>query len=129
MHLPGRLNPADPTRQVDGASFGPVTPGLRLRQLWWQGLHEGNGDLKPVPQCSLVTRVWIDEDVTLDRPPRHLHGLCAYPRQRMRVLAFADTDEEATSRRSGNHVAVQHEAQPAEHPHFRHRAGPSENGA
>jgi hypothetical protein len=47
----------------------------------------------------------------------------------MRVLVFADTHQEATPRGSGDHVAVQHEAQPAKHPHFRHRAGPSENGA
>ena len=47
----------------------------------------------------------------------------------MRVLVFADTHQEATPRGSGDHVAVQHEAQRAEHLHFRHRAGPSENGA
>jgi hypothetical protein len=32
-------------------------------------------------------------------------------------------------RRFSNHVSVQQKAQPAEHPHFPHRAGPSENGA
>jgi hypothetical protein len=45
------------------------------------------------------------------------------------LLVFANADEEAVLRRSGNHVAVQHKAQAAEHPHFPHRTGSSESGA
>ena len=35
--------------KVYGFLFGLGPPGLRLWELWWQGLHEGNGQLEPVP--------------------------------------------------------------------------------
>src|SRR5580704_13031340 len=41
--------PASSGESSDRSSAGGL-PELRLRQLWWQGLHEGNGDLNPVPQ-------------------------------------------------------------------------------
>jgi len=47
-------------------------------------------------------------------PPRHLNGLGAGSRHCLRALIFADTGKGAAFRRSGNHVAVQHKAQPAE---------------
>jgi hypothetical protein len=62
-----------------------------------------------------------------ERQNRQFHGFCIRPRQGAGVLASADPDEKAALRRSGNHVAVQHETQPAEHPHLSQRAGPGEN--
>jgi hypothetical protein len=43
------------------------------------------------------------------------------------VPVLANTDEESAPGGSSNHVAIQHKAQPAKHPHFPHRAGPGEN--
>jgi len=76
-------------------SFDLDPPGLRLRELWWQGVQEGNGKPKPAPQRLLVARGRIDEAAAVHRPPRHLNGLGAGSRHCLRALIFADTGKGA----------------------------------
>src|SRR5580704_19090098 len=103
-------------------------PRPQSRRLCRQRVDEGDGEIEPLPQSLFVARWGIDEDVALHRAARHLHTFCVRPRQGPCVLVFADADEKTALRSSGDHIAVQHEAQPAEHSDFAHRAGPGENG-
>src|SRR5580704_11205078 len=103
-------------------------PRPQSRRLCRQRVDEGDGEIEPLPQSLFVARWRIDEDVALHRAARHLHTFCVRPRQGPCVLVFADADEKTALRSSGDHIAVQHEAQPAEHSDFAHRAGPGENG-
>jgi hypothetical protein len=52
-----------------------------IRELGREGLHESDGERQPIPQRLLVMRGRIDKNIALHPPTRHLHGLCARPRQ------------------------------------------------
>lgn len=49
------------------------TARARFRRLCRQGLDEGDGKLEPFPQCPVVHRWRIDDDIALHRPARYFH--------------------------------------------------------
>jgi hypothetical protein len=49
------------------------TARARFRRLCRQGLDEGDGKLEPFPQCPVVHRWRIDDDIALHRPAQYFH--------------------------------------------------------
>src|SRR5687767_3524588 len=88
---------------------------LGLRGLRRQRPHMGQRELRPLPDRRAAQCLAIDEDIARDRTPAHEHGTGARTAERFVMTLLADPHQQAATEGAGNHVAVQHEAGPAEH--------------
>lgn len=92
-------------------------------------MHKSDGEPQPCLHRASGQRRGIDVDVAVHRSAFHDHGTRSRSRKRFALAVLTDARKQAALGRRDNQVAVQHEAEAAEHLHFTDRAFARKRGA
>ena len=94
-------------------------PALRLR-LGRKSPHEGYRDIYP-PAHRVRLNGRIHVDIAVHRATAHFHLASARLGERFRLPILTDAQQQAAFRRTNEKIAVEHEADAAEHLDFHNR--------